>query len=65
MPGNGHAKLWALALVLITALVAAVGTLLQREVSGLERRLDRVTDYVLEHTPAPNRPANGPATQSQ
>lgn len=57
MPGNGHARLWALALVLITALIAAVGTLLQREVAGLERRLDRVTDYVLEHTSGSERPA--------
>jgi hypothetical protein len=55
-PGNGHSRLWALAVALVGALVALVGVGLQRELTTINHRLDRLSDYVLQNLPPPPPP---------
>ena len=40
---------WQISAAVIAVLVALVAWLLEREFNQLNARLDRITDYVLEH----------------
>lgn len=48
MNGNGH-RLWTLALVVITGLIAALTGLVSLEFHRINERIDAVRDYVLSH----------------
>lgn len=47
--GNGGARLWQLLIAVLAIMVGCIAWLLQREFETINARLDRITQYVLEH----------------
>lgn len=45
--GNGNRR-WSLVMAIVAALVAIAGYLFQRELTAIDKRLDRISDYILE-----------------